>query len=130
MRLDASFAADASANAANDLTTLRIDGTWYWRRRLGLTAAVFSTTGSADAGLYSADPGLLTPGIGVITSASNKPDTSGWMAEVNYVPWLNVKLSLQYTAYSKFNGGSSNYDGFGRNASDNNTAYALLWFAY
>jgi len=41
-----------------------------------------------------------------------------------------VKLSLQYTAYSKFNGGSSNYDGFGRNASDNNTAYALLWFAY
>ena len=128
MNLDASLAAEASENAVNDLTTLRLDGTWYWRRKLGLTAALFSTTGSADAVLYSADP--VAPGIGVVTSASNKPDTSGWMAEVNYVPWLNVKLSLQYTAYSKFNGGSSNYDGFGRNASDNNTAYALLWFAY
>ncbi|MFM2288561.1 MAG: hypothetical protein RL684_1704 [Pseudomonadota bacterium] len=128
MHLDASYAAGASANATNDLTTLRFDGTWYWRRKLGVTAAYFSTTGSADDVLYSADP--VAPGIGVVNSANNKPDTSGWVAEVNYVPWLNVKLSLQYTAYSKFNGGSSNYDGFGRSASDNNTAYALLWFAY
>jgi len=128
MHLDASFASGASANAGNDLTTLRIDGTWYWRRKLGLTAALFSTTGSADAALYSADP--VAPGIGVVNSATNKPDTSGWMAEVNYVPWLNVKLSLQYTAFSKFNGGGGNYDGLGRSASDNNTAYALLWFAY
>jgi hypothetical protein len=52
------------------------------------------------------------------------------MAELNYVPWLNTKFSLQYTAYSKFNGGSSNYDGFQRNASDNNSVYALLWFAF
>jgi hypothetical protein len=52
------------------------------------------------------------------------------MGELNYLPWLNVKLSLQYTHYSKFNGGSTNYDGFGRNASDNDTLYLLLWFAY
>jgi hypothetical protein len=128
MQLDASFASGSSANAANDLTTLRVDGTWYWRRKLGITAGLFSTTGSTDAALYAADP--VAPGIGVVNSASNRPDTSGWMAEVNYVPWLNVKLSLQYTAYGKFNGGSSNYDGLGRSASDNNTAYALLWFAY
>jgi hypothetical protein len=37
---------------------------------------------------------------------------------------------MQYTAYNKFNGGGSNYDGLGRNASDNNALYLLLWFAY
>jgi hypothetical protein len=46
------------------------------------------------------------------------------------LPWLNVKLQVQYTSYSKFNGGGNNYDGFGRNASDNNTLYILGWLAY
>jgi len=66
----------------------------------------------------------------VIVSANGSPDTRGWMAEVNYLPWLNVKISAQYIAYNRFNGGGSNYDGVGRNASDNNTLYLLLWFAY
>ena len=86
---------------------------------------MFSTTGSADAALYGAG---AAPGV--VTSANGDPATKGWMAELNYVPWLNTKLSLQYTGYTKFNGGKSNYDGFGRNASDNNTIYALVWFAY
>ena len=49
---------------------------------------------------------------------------------MNYLPFLNVKLQLQYVAYSKFNGGSSNYDGSGRSASDNNTLYVLGWFNF
>jgi hypothetical protein len=52
------------------------------------------------------------------------------VAEFDYVPWLNVKLQVQYTAYSAFNGGSRNYDGFGSNAHDNDTIYTLLWLAY
>jgi hypothetical protein len=32
--------------------------------------------------------------------------------------------------YSKFNGASNNYDGFGRNASDNNTFYLLGWLMF
>jgi len=65
-----------------------------------------------------------------VYSANGSPDTRGWIAEVNYLPWLNVKISAQYTAYSKFNGAGTNYDGVGRSASDNNTWYLLLWFAY
>jgi len=37
---------------------------------------------------------------------------------------------LQYTAYETFNGASHNYDGYGRNAADNNTLYLatyLMW---
>jgi hypothetical protein len=41
-------------------------------------------------------------------------------------PWVNLKLGIQYTLYTQFNGGTNNYDGFGRNASGNNT---LLLFA-
>ena len=49
---------------------------------------------------------------------------------MNYLPWLNTKLQLQYVGYDKFNGGKQNYDGAGRNASDNNTMYLLGWILF
>jgi len=61
---------------------------------------------------------------------TNSPDSRGYVAEVNYLPWLNTKLQLQYVAYDKFNGGKQNYDGAGRNASDNNTLYLLGWVLF
>jgi hypothetical protein len=127
MTLDASFANGASANPANTLTTTRLWATYYFRRHVGGTVGYFSTTGSSDTGLYPANP---PAGPGVVTSANGSPSTRGWIAEVNYLPWLNVKVSAQYTGYSKFNGAASNYDGAGRNASQNNVLYLLLWFAY
>jgi hypothetical protein len=127
MSLDASFATQSVANPTNTLSTTQIAATYYYRRKYGGTVQYFSTTGSADSGLYPA----TAPGQpGVITSANGSPDTRGWITELNYLPWLNVKLSLQYTWYGKFNGGSTNYDGLGRNASDNDTLYLVLWFAY
>ena len=64
------------------------------------------------------------------TSANGSPNTTGWILEADYLPWLNVKLSVQYTGYTKFNGGGANYDGYGRKASDNNTLYVAAWLAY
>jgi hypothetical protein len=125
MTLDAAFAYGDSANPSNSLNTTRLWATYYYRRKIGGTLAYFSTTGSTDTGLY---PATASPGV--VGSASGSPDTRGWMAEVNYLPWLNVKISAQYVAYNQLNGGGSNYDGFGRNASDNNAVYLLLWFAY
>lgn len=127
MSLDASFASGASANPTNTLTTTRLWATYYYRRRLGGTLGYFSTSGSVDTALYAATPAGAP---GVITSANGSPDTRGWLAEVNYLPWLNVKLSAQYVSYTKFNGAGTNYDGVGRSASDNNALYLLLWFAY
>jgi len=127
MSLDASFASGASANPSDTLTTFRAWVTYYHGHRIGGTLAYFSTTGRADTTIYpAADPGTG----GTITSANGSPDTRGWIAELDYLPWLNTKLTLQYTKYSKFNGGSGNYDGVGRNASDNDTLYLLLWFSY
>ena len=126
MTLDAAFGT-AAANPTNTLSTTQLQATYYYRRKIGATVQYFSTTGSTDTLLYPA----TAPGDpGVVTSANGSPDTRGWIAEANYLPWLNVKVSLQYTWYSKFNGAGKNYDGVGRNASDNDTLYLLLWFAY
>ncbi|MEJ8814367.1 hypothetical protein WKW77_25030 [Variovorax ureilyticus] len=53
------------------------------------------------------------------------------MVELDYLPIQYVRLMLQYTAYSKFNGGGWGYDGVTtRKPSDNNTWFFNVWFAY
>ena len=75
--------------------------------------------------------GMMGPGA--MNNASGSPDTRGWIAEANWLPLenrQNVKLGLRYTAYTKFNGASSDYNGAGRNASDNDSLFAYVWMLY
>jgi hypothetical protein len=120
--LDASVMDGFAANAGNNLKTLKLTGEYSYRRKIGGSLGYFNTTGSADMTLYAAAP--------VSGSANNSPNTNGYIAEVNYLPWLNVKLQIQYVGYEKFNGLKLNYDGTGRNAGDNNTLYGLVWLNY
>jgi hypothetical protein len=46
------------------------------------------------------------------------------------MPIQNLRLGAQVTAYQQFNGASQNYDGYGRNASDNNSLFIYSWLAY
>lgn len=121
--LDASVANGAATNQSNDLKTFRIGGSYHLRRTYGGALGYFSTTGSSDALKYES-------GTALTGSASGSPNSNGWIAELDYLPWQNVKLTLQYTAYQKFNGAKSDYDGAGRNANDNNTLYILGWFNF
>ena len=89
---------------------------------LGGGVQVFSTRGSADSVRYGMGP--------VMGSANGRPDTAGLVAELDYLPVENVKLALRRTAYRKFNGGTTDYDGFGRNASDNNNWFLMGWFMF
>jgi hypothetical protein len=120
--LDSSFANGLSANSSDTLNTAKLAVNYYYRRKIGGSVGFFNTTGSTDVGLYA--PGAVGG------SANGSPSSRGYIFDVNYLPFLNVKLQLQYVAYSKFNGGSSNYDGSGRSASDNNTFYLLGWFNF
>ena len=120
--LDASVQAGLAANTGNNLKTLKLTGEYYYQRKIGGTIGYFSTTGSTDTVLYTPSP--------LVGSANSSPDTRGYVLEVNYLPWLNTKLQAQYVGYSKFNGLSTNYDGSGRNASDNNTMYLLVWLNF
>jgi hypothetical protein len=120
--LDATFADGGSANPSNTLKTFRVDGQYYTASRVGGAIGYFTTRGSTDPILYAAAP--------VSGSATGRPNSDGALFELNYMPWLNTRFTMQYVVYSKYNGGSSNYDGAGRNASDNNTLYLMTWFAF
>ncbi len=121
-KLNASFLNSLAGNSSNTLKTLKLMGEYYYQRRLGAALGLFHISGSTDTLLYAPAP--------VGGSANSDPDSSGMTAELNYLPWLNTKLQLQYVRYNKFNGGTSNYDGAGRNASDNNTLYLLGWINF
>ncbi|MGE5759685.1 MAG: hypothetical protein ACM37V_04925 [Gemmatimonadota bacterium] len=115
--LDATFGAGGSSNATNSLHTFRVDATALTASRLGGSLGFFNTSGDADATLYGG-------------SANGSPNSSGIIAEAQYMPWLNTRFEAQYVVYSKFDGASSNYDGSGRNASDNNTLYLMVWLVF
>ena len=71
---------------------------------------------------------LVTGAAGAV---SNPYD--GGLAELSYLPWLNTKFSLQYIAYSEFDGGGtyiSGNTGTQRNAKDNNTLHLSAWFMF
>jgi hypothetical protein len=120
--LDATAAAGGSNNVTNTLEVIRFNASWYPKQWIGLTGGYFDTQGSTDAGLYAPDP--------VEGSANGSPKTDGFVGEVDLNPWENTRMGLQYTGYSNFNGGKTNYDGSGRNASGNNTLFAFVWLAF
>lgn len=101
---------------------VNVDANWFYQHRYGLGTGLVLVRGDRSDFYNEVDPDGFRP--------DSKPDTNGLTVQADYLPWENVRLSLQYTAYFKFNGSSSNYDGSGRNASDNNALIlnALLGF--
>ena len=124
-QLDATHATGGSGNLNDKLHTFRLDGIYHLRSRLALSLGYFLTRGSNDP-LLSA-PSTDTPTAG---SANGSPDSDGVRAEIAYYPWQNVRFSLQYTAYTEFNGRAHDYNGTGRNAESNDTLYVLAWLNY
>ena len=120
--LDASQPLGLASNGSDTLNTLNANVKYNFLGNMGAALGYISTTGDTDALRYPADTNT--------GSASGSPDTKYWIAQYSYLPWENVQLGLQYSWYSKFNGASNNYDGNGRNASDNNTLYGYGWFVW
>ena len=127
--LDSTFAQGGSSSLDDDLHSFNAKATYYYDQTYGATLGYSRLQGSGDAGLYnSASP------------IANSPNSDWWTVEADYMPfnrggpdfwpWLNMKLGLQYIWYTKFNGATSNIDGAGRKASDNNTLFAFAWFAF
>ena len=141
-RLNNSDSQSASFGNAAYLDQFKINLNYYYRTdswgTVGGTVAYVNLWGSKDFLLY-------VPGAGS-GSRTGKPNSDYWIFELDYVPWWKqfvTKFTLQYTAYSHFNGARSNYDGNAggsaltppsdtfpyprRNASFNNTLYLLAW---
>jgi len=120
---NASLPAGASANLEDVLKVFRLNTSSYYPNQwLGLTLGYFQTTGTPDTVRYAPGP--------VSGSANGDPKTNGFSGELDFNPWQNTRLGLQYTLYDRFNGGKDGYDGFGRRASGNNTLYLLAWVVF
>jgi hypothetical protein len=98
-----------------NFNSFKIDGNLYLKNGLGATIGYFTTIGTSD------------PAIGSLTG---KPNSNGFIFQVEYLPWYNTKFTIQYIAYNKFDGSTVNYDGSGRNAGNNNTLYFLVWLNF
>ena len=113
--------------ASNELHDVRADASYYWRNKIGGTVAVFDTFGSSNPFIYAGN-------------RTSKPDSTGVTLQLDGTPWggggsplgprFNMRVGLQYTFYTRFNGAGSNWDGAGSNASDNNTFRVFTWLAY
>jgi hypothetical protein len=131
--LQGTQAAGGATSPNGTLEETRLTATYYFEHTYGATLAWERLWGSADPLLYQ-------QGTPIAGSASGSPNSNAFILEADWVPfgkeksWLrplaNLKLGAQYTIYTEFNGGSRNYDGFGRNASDNNTLFLYAWFCF
>jgi hypothetical protein len=111
------------------LETWRLDANYHLGNRFTFTAGPFITWGTSDSVLYP----VVVPGPGIDTTPSfsgGSPNNLGYIGQVAFWPGQNFQIALQYRGFFIFNGASSNYDGNGRNASDNNTIYAFIWINY
>lgn len=138
MKMDASFGQGFASNARNHLDSLMMMGMWTYQKTYNLSVGWNYMSGSADTILYNGAVGFdVNNGINgvnpIFGSANGSPNTNSFLFEADYVPfgkgtsrldpYLNVRFSLQYWAYTQFNGATKNYDGSGRNPEANNTLY-------
>ena len=125
---DASNQLEATSNTVDHLSTAKVTISYLYDKTFGATVQYFLINGSDDPVLYADSP-------------TGTPTSDGFIVQVNYLPFnkgggpsfwpkSNVKLSLQYTAYNRFDGARTNYDGAGANARDNNTLYLEAWIAF
>jgi hypothetical protein len=118
----ASVAQGLTTFGSHHLNTVMANAEYHFGNKYTGTFGWFDTGGTVDPYLYTASP--------VTGSANGDPRGAGYIGNISYWPWQNLQLAAQYTGYTRFNGGSTNYDGSGRNASANNTVYLDAKFLF
>lgn len=121
---NASFPSGMADNPSDLLHTFKINAHYWNLQRMGGGIGYFSTTGDSDMMKY-----CMRDESSAMGNATGIPDSRGWTAEVNYLPLKDqsLKIGLRRTEYSRFNGARSNYNGFGRDAADNNATFLYIW---
>jgi hypothetical protein len=128
-------------SVSDSTTVLRAKLTYVYQARYGGSVGWFDLSGSVNTANLSSgyDPATLTitsdpaaqaPSTRVAGNLSSNPATRGWTYEVFWTPVQYLRVGAQYTAYTRYNGASDNYDGFGRNARDNDSIFLYVWGAY
>ncbi len=123
----------ANSNAVDTTNVLRAKVSYVYQAKYGGALGLFNLTGTTNTANQTAGfdaTGTLVKTNGAASNLSGNPATRGLTLEAFWMPIQYLRVGAQYTAYSRFNGASTNYDGFGRNARDNNTLFLYTWLAY
>jgi len=139
--VDSAGNALAPTNASDTSNVFRAKLTYVYRARYGGSVNFFNLTGSTNTANQSSgfdpstltitsDPAAVAPSTRVNGNLSGSPATRGFTYEAFCTPLQYLRVGAQYTAYGRYNGASTNYDGFGRHAKDNNSLFLYLWGAY
>lgn len=125
-KLNASYLLGAS-NAKDSLDEIRTDVSYYWDSLIGGTVQYFDIRGTEDPLLYA-------------SNSTFKPNSNGFVLQLDATPFgtngsplgyrMNIRVGVQYWIYTEFNGATTNFDGAGRSAADNNTLRLFVWFAF
>jgi hypothetical protein len=130
-----------NTNSSDSTNLLRAKLTYVYRAKYGGSVGFFNLTGttntanqtsgySPDTSTITSDSTAAAPSQRVGGNLTGNPATRGMTLEAFWTPVQYVRIGAQYTLYNKYNGASTNYDGFGRNARDDNSLFIYLWAAY
>ncbi len=125
---NASYALGNTSNPTDNLESFKATVDYLYDKTYGGAVQYFLVGGSSDAAVFSG-------------SQTGSPTSDGVILQLTYLPFnkaggpafwprSNVKFSLQYVVYNRFNGARTNYDGAGTNAQDNNTLYLEAWIVF
>ncbi|SFI79200.1 cytochrome C [Nitrosomonas sp. Nm34] len=131
--LKASAALGLAEKKHGSLDVVKLRGAYTFLQTYSLNLGYVQNAGTSDNIIYAAeDP--------ISGSMAGRPNSQAFMAEVSYTPFgkstsllstlANLRLAALYTHYFRFNGGNTNYDGFGRNAAGNDSIYLNAWLAF
>jgi hypothetical protein len=125
---DASEPLGNTANSKGSLNEFKATVDLLFDKTYGVATQYFTTRGSSDEVAYADSPAASPDSDGLILEADYLPFNKG--GGPAFWPKSNLKLSVQYTAYHRFDGTTDNIDGTGRSAHDNNTLYLQAWFVF
>ena len=117
-----SYPLGAVSNLKGNLKTLDLSASLA-RDGWTFSGAYLLTNGANNAASFG-----VTDANGNLLSA--KPNTTGYVIEVDRSLTQNVMLMAKYSGFTKVNGLTSNIDGMGRKPSNNNTLWLNLFFAF
>ena len=118
----------ADPNDSDTTNTFRAKLSYIYQAKYGGSLAFFNLTGTTNTahqtsgydpifGITS-DPGGSLGATGVSQrvngNLSGNPATRGLTYEAFWMPVQYARVGVQYTAYSKYNGATDNYDGLGK----------------
>ena len=130
-QFDNALSQGLASNRVDYLRSLKLQGEYVYDNTYALGAGYFNISGTADAGIYQ----------GVGPNGNPSPNSAGWIFDASYLPfshggpgvwpWMNTRLGVSYTMFTKLDGLSKNVDSTpGLSASGNNTLflYAFTMF--